>query len=104
MLNFSLKLSDSHISDLLYSFFVQIYAPYKISLKHYTNLLVKYFKYELEHNIKMRHKDTVECVQLLSNSVAKVFNLIDNEIERCNNISNGCGIIFLIEAIKVELK
>lgn len=63
----------------------------------------RYLKYELESNIKMRHKDTVECVQLLSNSVAKVYNLIDKEIERCNSLSNGCAISLLIDAIKVIL-
>lgn len=52
----------------------------------------------------MRHKDTVECVQLLSNSVTKVFNLIDKELERCTSLSNGCALSLLIDAIKAFLK
>jgi hypothetical protein len=65
---------------------------------------VKYLKHELENNIKMRHNDTVECVQLLSNSVTKVFNLIDKEVERCAIFTKGCAFSLLIEAIKVKIR
>lgn len=80
---------------------VQIYAPYKNSYKNYTSLVLNYLKYEFETNINMRNSDIFECVQLLSNSVNKVFNLIDKEIKRCNYLTNGCAIILLIEAVKV---
>lgn len=64
--------------------------------------MVRHLRNQLETNVKMRHNDTIECVQMLSNSVSKVFKLIEIEIERCNNLSNGCAILFLIESIKVQ--
>lgn len=82
-------------------FLTQAYAPYKSILKHYPNLVQRYLKHEFETNIKIRHPDTVECVQLLSNSVTKVFYLIEKEIDRCNKLTNGCGVWLLIEAFKV---
>ena len=67
----------------------------------YTNILVKSLQYQLETNIKMSHNNTGECIQLLSDSVSKIFNLIDKEIERCLSFTNGCGLSMLIEALKV---
>ena len=55
-------------------------------------------------NFEQNHADTVECVQLLSTSVEKVFNFIDKEMDRCLTLTNGCGFAMLIEARKIFLK
>lgn len=48
------------------------------------------------------HNNTGECIQLLSDSVAKIFNLVDKETERCLTYTNGCGLAMLIDALKVN--
>lgn len=90
------------MNDLLFKHFEQAYLPYKTSLKQYTSLVLYYLQYELDTNIKLNNADTVECVQLLNNSVTKIFALIDREIERCNSFTNGCAFSMLIEAFKVD--
>jgi len=48
---------------------------------------------------------TTECIQLLTDSITKIFtNLIDKEIQRCIQYTNGCGLAMLIDALKIFLK
>lgn len=82
----------------------QLYSPYRVYLAQYTTLEAKYLQYQLETNIKMSHPITSECIQLLGDSVGKIFNLIDREIERCVSFTNGCGLAMLIDALKIFLK
>ena len=89
------------MSDLLFKLFQQVYSPFKPYSSVYTNLLASHLQHELLANIKMAHYDTIECVQLLNTSVAKVFNLVDNEIDRCFSMTNGCGFAMLVDALKV---
>ena len=72
----------------------------------YTQIVVKYLQYELDTNIQMNHPtQTTECIQLLTDSITKIFtNLIDKEIQRCMQYTNGCGLAMLIDALKIFLK
>ena len=39
---------------------------------------------------------------ILNEDESGIFNLIDKEIERCLNLTNGCGFAMIIEALKVN--
>jgi hypothetical protein len=52
----------------------------------------------------MNHAQTTECIQLLSDSVREIFNLIDKELDKCIAYTNGCGLAMLIDAFKLFLK
>lgn len=95
---------NSVYQDHLHKLYQQIYQPFMVYIKQYGQLELKYLQNKFETNIKMIHSDTVECIELLSNSVTKVFNLIDQEIERCVKFTNGCGFSILIDVLKVFLK
>lgn len=78
---------------------VMIYSPY-------TPYLVKYRIYE-EHwlnkelnNIQMDHTEVFETVQLLSQSVSKLFSVGNKANERCVKLTNGCCYVSLLQALK----
>jgi hypothetical protein len=90
--------------DSLIRLFQQIYAPFKANLKQYAAHLSRCFNKTFETSVKMTHVDIVDNVQLLSNSVVSVFNLIEKEIERCASLTNNCCFLMLIDALKQFLK
>lgn len=92
------------MNDLLFKLIQQVYSPYKVYSAQYATIVAKHLQYQLETNIKMSHAITGECIQLLGDSVAKIFNLIDKEIDRCVSLTNGCGLAMLIDALKMFLK
>lgn len=102
----AIKSSDQsqHLYDALLKLFQQIYAPFKSSLRDYTSSLLRYMNKQLETSIRMTHPDIVDNVQLLGDSVASVFGLVDKEIQRCNLLSNNCCFIMLVDALKQFLK
>ncbi|RNA00345.1 conserved oligomeric Golgi complex subunit 7-like, partial [Brachionus plicatilis] len=97
-------LSQSLLNDLLFKFFKQTYSPYKKLFKQYSSIVTKNLQKEFEANIKLNSYDVIECVQLLSGSVNKIFNLIEKEIERCLKLTNGCCFYMMIDAFKVFLR
>ncbi|XP_053401502.1 conserved oligomeric Golgi complex subunit 7-like isoform X2 [Mercenaria mercenaria] len=99
------KAAESHLKDTLEHtramecLLVMIYSPY-------TPYLVRYRTYEEQclnnelNNIKMDHTEVFETVQLLSQSVSKLFSIANQADERCVKLTNGCCYVSLLQALK----
>ncbi|KAK3584557.1 hypothetical protein CHS0354_030563 [Potamilus streckersoni] len=77
-----------------------VYAPYRSYLTKYKTLEEVVLSMEL-NNIKLDHEEVFETVQLLSQSVNKLFNIASQANERCIKLSNGCSYVSLLEALKL---
>jgi hypothetical protein len=88
---------QDHLNKLLHC----AYEPYKKYLKIYAKLETQRLQMEFE-SCKLDHGDIIECVQLLNLSVNKIVNNAQAAIDRCMRLTFGCGIVLLIDALKVS--
>ncbi|XP_072180039.1 conserved oligomeric Golgi complex subunit 7-like [Diadema setosum] len=84
-----------HFEDLVQA----IHAPYM-------PYLLQYGRYEEEHllqelaSIPMERRDLIDCAQLLSESVNKLFKLTNEAADRCTAFTEGFGMTGLQSALK----
>ncbi|XP_041482343.1 conserved oligomeric Golgi complex subunit 7-like isoform X2 [Lytechinus variegatus] len=89
------KLIGSHFEDLVHA----IHAPY-------IPYLIRYSFYEEEHliqelsTVNMARHDLIDCAQLLSDSLNKIFKLTNEALDRCTSFTGGFGIAGLLAALK----
>ncbi|XP_030837480.1 conserved oligomeric Golgi complex subunit 7 [Strongylocentrotus purpuratus] len=88
-------LVGSHFEDLVHA----IHAPY-------IPYLIRYGFYEEEHlvqelsTINMERQDLIDCAQLLSDSLNKIFKLTNEASDRCTAFTGGFGMAGLLSALK----
>jgi hypothetical protein len=92
---------SSLLNDLLFKMIGQFYSIFeRINTNHYSRLVSAYLKNEFDNNIRLSHRDIAECVQLLNDSVNKIFSLIERQVDICISLTNGSTFSLLINAIK----
>lgn len=99
------KAAENHHKDCLEHsqsvecLLVMIYSPY-------SSYFLKYREYEDEllskqlEKIPLDHVDVFETVQLLAQSVNKVFSVATKATDRCVKLTNGCCFVPLLQALK----
>lgn len=88
----------SHVTSLDH-LLLELYAPYRHHISTYQSLEEEKLGKNLE-SIKLDHEEIFETVQLLGRSVNKLFNFAKEANERCLNLTNGCGYLFMMDALK----
>ncbi|XP_062594246.1 conserved oligomeric Golgi complex subunit 7-like isoform X1 [Saccostrea cucullata] len=95
----NMKAEDvSHVTSLDH-LLLELYAPYRQYISTYQSLEEEKLGKDLE-SIKMDHEEIFETVQLLARSVNKLFSFAEEANKRCLNLTNGCGYLFMMDAIK----
>ncbi|XP_038050090.1 conserved oligomeric Golgi complex subunit 7-like isoform X2 [Patiria miniata] len=87
--------SGRHFEDLVNA----IHAPYVPYLLQYGRLEKEYLLQELSCT-QMERRDLIDCAQFLSDSVSKLFKNAHEAVERCMGLTDGCGIVGLLDALK----
>lgn len=87
-----------HVSTLE-RLLMTIYAPYRPYISKYKSLEEVTLSNNL-NNIKLDHEEIFETVQLLAASVNKLFNFSREANERCQQLTNGCGYVSMLDALK----
>ncbi|XP_077863996.1 conserved oligomeric Golgi complex subunit 7-like, partial [Saccoglossus kowalevskii] len=83
----------------VYDLVSAIHSPYVPYLLQYgeleeRNLLL------LFDDIPMDRDELIDNAEILSDSVTKIFNLVQEAVDRCMSLTDGCGSCGLIKAIK----
>ncbi|XP_071798393.1 conserved oligomeric Golgi complex subunit 7-like [Asterias amurensis] len=89
------SISGSHFYDLVNA----IHAPYVPYLLQYGRLEREFMLQEVSCT-QMEKRDLIDCAQLLSNSTSKVFKIAHEAVDRCVGLTDGCGCVGLLEALK----
>ncbi|KAK7114475.1 conserved oligomeric Golgi complex subunit 7-like [Littorina saxatilis] len=76
-----------------------VYQPYRPYLVKYKVFEEVALSKDLD-NIKLDHEEIFDTVQLLSESVSKIFSAANNSSTRCLQLTNGCCFLGLLEAYK----
>ncbi|ELT88100.1 hypothetical protein CAPTEDRAFT_161050 [Capitella teleta] len=73
---------------------VAIYAPYQTYILQYGFLESEFLSASLD-SIQLDHEEVLDSVNLLAESVGKVFSTAKQAQDRCLEFTNGCGFIML---------
>ncbi|KAK7454688.1 hypothetical protein BaRGS_00039554, partial [Batillaria attramentaria] len=84
--------SLEHLLQAVY----QPYRPYLVKYKVFEEVALS----KALDRIKLDHEEIFDTVQLLSESVSKIFSAANTSSERCRKLSNGCCYLDLLEAYK----
>ncbi|KAL8588662.1 hypothetical protein ACOMHN_001979 [Nucella lapillus] len=76
-----------------------VYQPYRPYLLKYKVFEEVALGKQLD-NIPLDHEEIFDTVQLLSESVSKIFSAANTSSERCRHLTNGCCYLGLLEAFK----
>lgn len=89
------SLGEQHFFELVQA----VSAPLIPHLLLYGQLEEEHLLQELS-GIQMEKKDLIDCAQLLSDSVGKIFKLSNEALERCTLLTDGLGSCGLQNALK----
>lgn len=98
---FSIK-GSAELTELSSKFLTVLYDPFKQLIKSYGKFESTRLQRELEA-IKLTSIDNLESVQLLGLSVSKLITNAEKAIERCQQLTFGCGFQQLNEALNVTI-
>ncbi|XP_056005871.1 conserved oligomeric Golgi complex subunit 7-like isoform X3 [Ostrea edulis] len=90
--------NTNHVTSLDH-LLLELYAPYRQYISTYQSLEEDKLGKDLE-SIKLDHEEIFETVQLLAVSVNKLFNFAKEANDRCLNLTNGCGYVFMMDSLK----
>ncbi|XP_046553450.1 conserved oligomeric Golgi complex subunit 7-like [Haliotis rubra] len=76
-----------------------VYAPYRPYLMKYKTFEEVQLSNDL-NNIRLDHEEVLDTVQLLGESVNKLFHSANEANDRCQKLTNGYGYVSLLEAHK----
>ncbi|XP_077983120.1 conserved oligomeric Golgi complex subunit 7-like [Glandiceps talaboti] len=86
---------DSYVYDLVNA----IHLPYTTYLLQYGELEQQHLL-NLLNDIPLDRDELIDSAEILAESVTKVFNLVEEAVDRCMTLTEGCGSMGLIRAIK----
>ncbi|ESO86524.1 hypothetical protein LOTGIDRAFT_194952 [Lottia gigantea] len=93
---------ESHMTEhsaSLEKLLLSIYAPYRSYLPKYSTFQEVVLIQDLD-NIKMDHEEVMDTVQLLSETVNKLFSAANKANTRCQKLTNGFCYVGLLDAYK----
>ncbi|KAK3085428.1 hypothetical protein FSP39_003139 [Pinctada imbricata] len=94
-----MKADNTQHVNSLDKLITEIYSPYRPYIAKYKALEEVALAKDLD-KIKLDHEEVFETVQLLSASVSKLFAAAKQANQRCLDITDGCGYVFMMEALK----
>ncbi|XP_053550553.1 conserved oligomeric Golgi complex subunit 7 [Bombina bombina] len=80
-----------------------IYGPYKPFQLQYGNLEESNLLIQISA-VPLEHGEVLDCVQELSHSVSRLFNLATGAVERCISLTDGLGVCRLLQALQSLFK
>ncbi|KAM8961456.1 conserved oligomeric Golgi complex subunit 7 [Pelodytes ibericus] len=80
-----------------------VYGPYKPFQLKYGDLEECHLLIQISA-IPLEHGEVLDCVQELSQSVSRLFNLASGAVERCIQLTDGLGVCGLLQALQSLFK
>ncbi|KAG8429009.1 hypothetical protein GDO86_018557, partial [Hymenochirus boettgeri] len=80
-----------------------VFGPYKPFQLQYGELEESHLLIQISA-MPLEHGEVLDCVQELSHSVSRLFNMASGAVERCSKLTDGLGICGLLHALQALFK